>query len=345
MKIITIEWQGDHVIMIDQRKLPHEEIYVKLTTYEEIAQAIETMVIRGAPAIGVAAAMGVALGIQKSNAKDSASLKQEFLNIHERLYKTRPTAVNLRWALERMKKCFEASLALSVSQLRQTLEKEAIQIYEEDIQINKTMGANGKHFIQNHSKIMTYCNAGTLATAGYGTALGVIRAAHEEGKKFLVYVCETRPFLQGLRLTSWELYKEGIPQKVISDNMAASLMAKGEVSAIFVGADRIAKNGDTANKIGTYSLAVLAKHHHIPFYVVAPISTLDFRCSTGQQIPIEERDPKEVTHIGGRAIGLESVDVYNPSFDVTPHELISAIVTEKGVFDPPSTVSSLNSVH
>ena len=347
-KIITIEWRGDHVIMIDQRKLPHEEIYVKLTTYEEIAQAIETMVIRGAPAIGVAAAMGVALGIQKSNAKEvschsresgNLALKQEFLKIYERLYQTRPTAVNLRWGLERMKKCFEDFSHLSVSQLKQSLENEALKIYEEDIQINRAMGANGKQFIQNDSKIMTYCNTGTLATAGYGTALGVIRAAYEEGKNFLVYVCETRPFLQGLRLTSWELYKEGIPQKVISDNMAASLMAKGEVSGIFVGADRIAKNGDTANKIGTYSLAVLAKYHGVSFYVVAPTSTIDLECPTGREIPIEERNPKEITHMGGKAIGLETVDVYNPSFDVTPHELITAIITEKGVFDP--VVSSL----
>lgn len=332
-KIITIEWRGDHVVMIDQRKLPHEEIYVKLYSYEEVAQAIETMVIRGAPAIGVAAAMGVALGIQKSSSKDAPSLKQDFLNIYERLYRTRPTAVNLRWGLERMKNCFENSLELSIPELKQALEKEVIQIYEEDVEINKKMGANGKHLIQNNSKVMTYCNTGTLATAGYGTALGVIRAAYEESKKFLVYVCETRPFLQGLRLTSWELYKEGIPQKVISDNMAGSLMAKGEVSAIFVGADRIAKNGDAANKIGTYSLAVLAKYHTIPFYVVAPTSTIDLKCPTGREIPIEERSPKEVTHVGGKLVGLENVDVYNPSFDVTPHELITAIITEKGVFD------------
>lgn len=331
-KIITIKWRGDHVVMIDQRKLPHEEVYVKLYSYEEVAEAIETMVIRGAPAIGVAAAMGVALGIQKSSAKEGASLKQEFLKIYERLYKTRPTAVNLKWGLGRMKKCFEDSSQLSISDLKHTLEQEALKIYEEDIETNRKMGANGKRFIQNNSKIMTYCNTGTLATAGYGTALGVIRAAHEEGKKFLVYVCETRPFLQGLRLTSWELYKEGIPQKVISDNMAASLMAKGEVSAIFVGADRIAKNGDAANKIGTYSLAVLAKHHGIPFYVVAPTSTIDLQCPTGKEIPIEERNPKEVTHIGGRLVGLENVDVYNPSFDVTPHELITAIITEKGAY-------------
>ena len=238
-----------------------------------------------------------------------------------------------------MKKCFEDFSHLSVSQLKQSLENEALKIYEEDIQINRAMGANGKQFIQNDSKIMTYCNTGTLATAGYGTALGVIRAAYEEGKNFLVYVCETRPFLQGLRLTSWELYKEGIPQKVISDNMAASLMAKGEVSGIFVGADRIAKNGDTANKIGTYSLAVLAKYHGVSFYVVAPTSTIDLECPTGREIPIEERNPKEITHMGGKAIGLETVDVYNPSFDVTPHELITAIITEKGVFDP--VVSSL----
>ncbi|MBI2646091.1 MAG: S-methyl-5-thioribose-1-phosphate isomerase, partial [Deltaproteobacteria bacterium] len=239
----------------------------------------------------------------------------------------------LRWGLERMKNCFENSLELSIPELKQALEKEAIQIYEEDVEINKKMGANGKHLIQNNSKVMTYCNTGTLATAGYGTALGVIRAAYEESKKFLVYVCETRPFLQGLRLTSWELYKEGIPQKVISDNMAGSLMAKGEVSAIFVGADRIAKNGDAANKIGTYSLAVLAKYHTIPFYVVAPTSTIDLKCPTGREIPIEERSPKEVTHVGGKLVGLENVDVYNPSFDVTPHELITAIITEKGVFD------------
>ncbi len=331
-KIITIEWKNDHVIMIDQRKLPHEEVYVKLYTYEEVAQAIETMVIRGAPAIGVAAAMGVALGVQKSKTIDS----QEFLTLYGRLYQTRPTAINLKWALERMKKCFEKALDHDqpLSHIKQKLEAEALDIYTEDIETNQKMGANGKQFIKNNSKIMTYCNTGTLATAGYGTALGVIRAAHEEGKKFLVYVCETRPFLQGLRLTSWELYKENIPQKVISDNMAGSLMAKKEVDAIFVGADRVAKNGDVANKIGTYSLAVLAKYHGVPFYVVAPTSTIDLQCPTGKEIPIEERNPKEVTHFGGKPVGLEDVPVYNPSFDVTPHELITAIITEKGVFDP-----------
>ncbi|MBI3018965.1 MAG: S-methyl-5-thioribose-1-phosphate isomerase [Deltaproteobacteria bacterium] len=344
-RIVTIEWKHDYVVMIDQRKLPHEEVYVKLYTYEEVARAIETMVIRGAPAIGVAAAMGVALGIQKSSVKEAASLRREFLKIYERLYQARPTAVNLRWGLERMKKCFETFSELSIPETKQKLEQEALKIYEEDIETNRKMGANGKRFIQNNSKIMTYCNTGTLATAGYGTALGVIRAAHEESKKFLVYVCETRPFLQGLRLTSWELYKEGIPQKVISDNMAGSLMAKGEVSAVFVGADRIAKNGDAANKIGTYSLAVLAKYHQVPFYVVAPTSTIDFQCPTGREIPIEERSPKEVTHVGGKLVGLEKVDVYNPSFDVTPHELITAIITEKGVFEPARIDFSLNSLY
>ena len=330
-KIRTIEWKNNHVMMIDQRLLPHQEIFVQCKTYKDIACAIQTMVIRGAPAIGVAAAMGIALGVKKSKAKNYSSLKKEILKIYEILYASRPTAVNLRWGLERMKKLFYSLKNTSLEKIKLTLEKEALYIYEEDIKINRKMGANGKQFIQDGFNVMTYCNTGALATAGYGTALGVIRAAHEEGKKIHVYVCETRPYLQGLRLTSWECYKEGISQTVICDNMAASVMAKNKINAIFVGADRIAKNGDTANKVGTYSLAVLAKYHHIPFYVVAPTSTIDSTCPDGSHIPIEERNPKEVTHIKNQPVGLKKVNVYNPSFDVTPHELILAIITEKGV--------------
>src|SRR3989338_6417327 len=340
----TVEWKNDHVLMIDQTKLPNEEIYVKLYTAREVADAITNMIVRGAPAIGVSAAFGLALGIKQSQAKSVTQLKTEFESLTKMLFETRPTAVNLKWALDRMRKVFEACHLVipgersetrdPIPKIKSALEKEALQIHAEDIEINRAMGKNGEKLIRNNANIMTYCNTGALAAAWYGTALGVVRAAYENKKKFHVYVCETRPYLQGLRLTSWELQKEDIPHTVISDNMAAWLMAQKKVDGIFVGADRIAKNGDTANKIGTYNLAVLAKYHSVPFYVVAPTSTIDWECPSGKEIPIEERSAKEVTHVQGHLIGLKDVNVYNPAFDVTPSELITAIVTEKGIFKP-----------
>lgn len=331
----TIAWRGDCVEMLDQRKLPLEESYVKLYSAQEVAGAISDMVIRGAPAIGVAAAMGIALGLKQSQAKDIEQLEKEFLNLYELLLYTRPTAVNLRWALDRMKLKFKSLSNRSVASVSAQMEREAMAVYQEDVEINRKMGQQGKKFILEGAQVLTYCNTGALATAGYGTALGVIRAAFEEGKSFEVFVSETRPYLQGLRLTSWELHKEGIPQTVITDNMAASLMAQKKIDAIFVGADRIARNGDTANKIGTYALAVLGHFHKIPFYVVAPTSTIDQACSSGQHIPIEERRREEIMVIQGHKMGLDDVAVYNPSFDVTPAQLISAIVTEKGVVEKP----------
>ena len=330
-EIRTIQWRDGRVIMIDQRRLPHEEIYLTCSTYQEVAQAIQSMVIRGAPAIGVAAAMGVALGINASSAKNKDDLEKDFLGISERLMATRPTAVNLSWALIRMKRIFKEYFNHPLPALKEAIQKEALTIYEEDIALNRKMAAHGEAFIRDGFRLMTYCNTGTLAAAGYGTALGVIRAAHEAGKRISVYVCETRPFLQGLRLTSWELYKLKIPQTVISDNMAATLMAQKKVDAIFVGADRVAANGDVANKIGTYMLAVLAQHHRVPFYVVAPTSTIDPNCPNGEEIPIEERDPKEVTHLREYPIGLTNVPVFNPAFDVTPAAMVTALITERGV--------------
>ncbi len=330
----TIQWRIDHLLMIDQRKLPHEEIYLKCESYDDVSEAIQRMVIRGAPAIGVAAAMGAALGVKKSNAKNSDNLQKEFLKIYDTLYRSRPTAINLRWALDRMKVSFYESLSEGIDRVKERLEQEALKIYEEDIQINQAMAGHGGSLIKEGFQLLTYCNTGALATAGYGTALGVIRKAHRSGKKIHLYVSETRPYFQGLRLTSWECWKEGIPHTVIADNMAASLMSQKKIDAVFVGADRVAQNGDVANKIGTYSLAVLAKHHDIPFYVVAPTSTIDRTCETGSGIPIEERDPKEITHFRNEAVGLDSVLVYNPAFDITPHALITALITEKGIFHP-----------
>ena len=319
--------------MIDQRKLPLEEVYVECFDYEEVAQAIEKMIIRGAPAIGVAAAFGVALG--GLQIKTHASLHEEFDRIYSRLEKTRPTARNLFWALERMRDVFLENNKLELSSLQQILVKEALNIEKEDLDTNKKMGAWGRELIGEGDSILTHCNAGSLATAGYGTALGVIRAAFEEGKSLKVYAGETRPFLQGARLTCWELDKDNIPVVLIADNMAGSLMQKGEISLVITGADRIALNGDTANKIGTYTTAVLAKEHGLPFYVAAPLSTVDFEIPDGSHIPIEERDPQEVREINGRLITLPQIDVCNPAFDVTPARYISAIITEAGITRPP----------
>jgi len=319
--------------MIDQRKLPLEEVYVECKVYEEVAQAIEKMIIRGAPAIGVAAAFGVALGVHQI--KNPALLHEEFDRIYLRLEKTRPTARNLFWALERMRGVFLENNKLELPSLQQVMVKEALNIEKEDLETNKKMGDWGKDLIGDGDSILTHCNAGALATAGYGTALGVIRAAFKEGKSLTVYADETRPILQGARLTCWELEKDNIPVVLIADNMAGSFMQKGEISLVITGADRIALNGDTANKIGTYTTAVLAKEHGLPFYIAAPLSTIDFEIPDGSQIPIEERDPQEIREIDGCMITLPQIEVRNPAFDVTPARFISAIITEAGIARPP----------
>jgi methylthioribose-1-phosphate isomerase len=345
--IKTIEWTDDGVRMIDQRKLPTVEEYPTFRTYEEVAEAIRAMVVRGAPAIGVAAAMGVALGVCKSRAGTSDELKADFDKITSTLAATRPTAVNLFWAIERMKQTF--GRAMKANSSRSTIERllidEAKAIYDEDIANNRRMGRHGAELLPQSGTILTHCNAGALATAGYGTALGVIRAAVEGGKRLKVLADETRPFLQGARLTAWELWKDDIDVRVISDNMSGAFMRQGLVDAVIVGADRIAANGDVANKIGTYTVAVLARQHQIPFYVAAPLSTLDLSIPDGSHIPIEQRAPAEVTHIGNTRIVPEGVSVFNPAFDVTPNEFVTAIVTEVGVARPPYTESLARLAH
>ena len=335
--IRTIEWTDDGVQMIDQRKLPTVEEYPVFKTYQEVAEAIRVMVVRGAPAIGVAAAMGVALGVRDSGAKNVAELREDFRQITETLAATRPTAVNLFWAIERMKRLFKEIAADDSNQrtIAARLIEEALAIQAEDIESNRRMGDFGQSLLPNSGTILTHCNAGALATAGYGTALGVIRSAVEHGKRLRVLADETRPFLQGARLTAWELWKDDIDVRVISDNMSGSFMRQGLIDAVIVGADRIAANGDVANKIGTYVVAVLAKQHDIPFYVAAPFSTLDLSIPDGSYIPIEQRDPTEVTHIGGVQIVPDGVSVFNPAFDVTPHEFVTAIITDRGVAQPP----------
>jgi methylthioribose-1-phosphate isomerase len=329
----TIKWDENKVIMIDQRKLPAEEVYVECRDADQVAEAIEKMIIRGAPAIGVAAAFGVALGVRRIESDEN--LDEEFHRIIHRLEKTRPTARNLFWALERMNKTFEENRSLALSQLKEKLTQEALRIEEEDVETNRKIGFHGKKLVGDGQSILTHCNAGALATAGYGTALGIIRAAFHEGKKICVFVDETRPFLQGARLTCWELYKENIPAVLITDNMAGHFMQQGEISLVITGADRITRNGDAANKIGTYSLAVLAREHGIPFYVAAPLSTIDFNLEEGSEIPIEERNPAEVKEIGGGCLTVPGIKVKNPAFDVTPARYISAIITEKGIAQPP----------
>ena len=396
--IYTISWRDNAVVMIDQKALPLAERYVTCADYREVIAAINDLTVRGAPAIGVAAAMGIALGALHLPDSPSEEFRRAFDEICAQFAATRPTARNLFWAIERMKRCFasvfgptgemppvstsggrsgkrvprggwplpeacfltdgaasrlftarrlrsaagkdpETAVAETGSDpwrgIREALIAEAIRIGEEDIAINGRLGQNGRNLISDGTRILTHCNAGALATAGYGTALGVIRAAYEEGKKIHVYVDETRPVLQGARLTAWELMREGIPCTLITDNMAGFLMQRGEVDLVIVGADRIAANGDTANKIGTYSLAVLARAHGIPFYVAAPLSTIDPALADGKAIPIEERNPDEVTRCGGVRTAPEGVVVWNPAFDVTPHDLVSAIITEAGVIRPP----------
>lgn len=333
----TIAWEDDAVVMIDQRKLPVSEVYVRCRTAAEVAKAIRTMVIRGAPAIGVAAAMGIALGMQRSRQTGTRQFAAEFQKTCDLMAATRPTAVNLFWAIERMKRCFaDAALAgESVEQLKARLVREAHAIHDEDVASCRAIGRHGAALVPVEARILTHCNAGALATAGYGTALGVIRGAVEAGKRVAVLADETRPFLQGSRLTAWELMRDGIDTTIITDNMAGALMQQGLIDLVVVGADRIAANGDIANKIGTYTVAVLAREHRLPFYVAAPWSTVDLATPTGAGIPIEERTPKEVTHVGATQIAPAGARIRNPSFDVTPHALITAIVTERGVCRPP----------
>ena len=337
----TIEWQDEAVVMIDQRKLPGAEIYVKCKSAAQVAKAIKTMVIRGAPAIGVAAAMGLALGVKQTSATGTQKLATEFYKLCEMMAATRPTAVNLFWAIDRMKRVFAelATAGASVDQIKKRLEEEARRIHDEDVASCRAMGAHGAAMVPDTARILTHCNAGALATAGYGTALGVIRGAVEQGKKVTVLADETRPFLQGARLTAWELTKDGIDTTVITDNMSGAMMRGGQVDLVVVGADRIAANGDVANKIGTYTVAVLAKEHGIPFYVAAPISTIDLATPDGSNIPIEERNAKEVTHLGPTRLTPDAAHVRNPAFDVTPHKYVTAIITEKGIAKPPYTES------
>ncbi len=340
--IKTVEWTNEGVRMLDQRILPNEEKYLMLRSYEEVAEAIKQMVVRGAPAIGVSAAFGLALGAKQSVGTSVADLEYDFDYMCDLMSRTRPTAVNLFWAIERMRRAFEREKAagMSVDDLKQKLVQEAQAIFDEDIEANRVLGRFGGELLPDNSTVLTHCNAGALATAGdYGTALGVIRGARDAGKRIAVIADETRPFLQGSRLTAWELAQDDIPVTVITDNMAGHVMKQGKVDAVVVGADRIAANGDTANKIGTYMVAVLARQHDIPFYVAAPVSTLDLTLASGEEIPIEERDSREVTHVREQQLAPEGIEVHNPAFDVTPHELITAIITDKGVARQPYTES------
>jgi methylthioribose-1-phosphate isomerase len=327
----TIQWTGDGVVMIDQTRLPREEVYVTCRTYGEVADAIRSMVIRGAPAIGVAAAMGVALGVLRSG--------DSFENICDTLARTRPTAVNLFWAIDRMKKLYESLRGRPMDEIRARLVSEAQQIRLEDIAINQAIGHNGAPLVPDGKTILTHCNAGALATAGYGTALGVVRAAVAAGKKVDVFADETRPFLQGARLTVWELQQDGIAATLITDNMAGHFLKSGRIGCVVVGADRIAANGDVANKVGTYSVAVLAKENGVPFFVAAPISTLDLTLESGDEIPIEQRAASEVTHVFGVQVAPDDTRVENPAFDVTPNRYVTAIITERGVARAPYTES------
>lgn len=332
MAVKTIEWRADSVRMIDQRLLPTREVVRVYHDYRGVAEAIRTMVIRGAPAIGVAAAMGVALGIRGFSGERA---RKRFALVAATLRATRPTAVNLAWGIERMQRVLEENIHLDQARLFRRMRDEAVAICKEDIAINRALGRYGAELIDNPATVLTHCNAGALATAGYGTALGVVRAAREAGKKIEVFADETRPFLQGSRLTAWELHKDRIPVTVIADNMAATVLSKGRISCVIVGTDRTAANGDVANKIGTYPLAVMARRHGVPFYVAAPLSSIDLDCKSGEAIPIEERNPKEVTEFAGKQVAPKGVSVFNPAFDVTPAELVTAIITERGVARAP----------
>ncbi|MBI2956096.1 MAG: S-methyl-5-thioribose-1-phosphate isomerase [Acidobacteria bacterium] len=334
--IETIKWTEQGVVILDQLELPAHEVYRTCTSYEQVADAIRRMVIRGAPAIGVAAAMGIALGVDRSPAADAAALEKEFNHICDVMAQTRPTAVNLFWAIERMRAAFEETKGEGVEAVRRRLVEEAQRIHAEDLAQCAAIARHGAVLLPAQGRVLTHCNAGALCAAGgYGTALGVIRGAIEQGKQLEVLATETRPYLQGARLTTWELQRDGIPTTLITDNMVGHLMKTGQVSCVVVGADRIAANGDTANKIGTYTIAVLAREHGLPFYVAAPFSSIDLSLPSGDQIPIEERSPEEVTHIGSTRIAPENLPARHPAFDVTPARLITAIITERGVARPP----------
>ena len=337
----TIQWTGAGVVMVDQTRLPREEVYVTCHNYQEVASAIRGMIIRGAPAIGVAAAMGVALGVLEACDED---LDSHFEHVCDTLAGTRPTAVNLFWAIDRMKRLWKSLDGLPLPEIRRRMIAEALEIHREDIAINEAIGRSGAPLVPDGKTVLTHCNAGALATAGYGTALGVIRAAVAAGKKIDVFADETRPFLQGARLTAWELAHDGIPVTVITDNMAGYFLKSGRIGCVVVGADRIAANGDVANKIGTYSVAVLAKENNVPFYVAAPISTLDLTLASGDQIPIEQRPAYEVTHLAGIQVTPDGVAVENPAFDVTPSRYVTAIITERGVAQAPYEESLANLV-
>ena len=333
--LATVEYRSGIVRLIDQRRLPTEEVYLDCRDYRAVAEAITTLAVRGAPAIGVTAALGLALGARAIDAPDFDRFWPLFLEVCTVMAATRPTAVNLFWAIEHMKTYAQRHRHLPLLELKARLEAEALALLEQDIANNRSMGMYGQALIPAGARILTHCNAGALATAGYGTALGVIRAAVEQGKQVQVIADETRPVLQGSRLTAWELMKDGIPVTLITDNMAASLMGRRLIDLVIVGADRIAANGDVANKIGTYGVAVLAQAHGIPFYVAAPLSTIDASLPCGEQIPIEERPPGEVTHMGGQQIVPTGVGILNPAFDVTPHRYVHALITEVGVLRPP----------
>lgn len=331
----TMEWKEGSLILLDQTRLPLEVIYVKCRTAEEVAEAIKTMKVRGAPAIGASAAYGLVLGAFKIQESEKAEFIEKVKSVSSMLASTRPTAVNLFWALKRMESVLDNNNAQNVDELKELLLKEAHAIYNEDIEMNRRMGKFGNELIPEGARILTHCNAGALATAGYGTALGVIRAAHEAGKNIQVFADETRPLLQGARLTAWELMQDNIPVTLITDNMAGYLMRKGLIDLAVVGADRITANGDVANKIGTYTVAVLCKEHNIPFFVAAPASTIDMSLSSGEEIPIEERHSLEVTSVFGQEVAPRDVKVLNPAFDVTPGELITAIITDRGIIKAP----------
>jgi methylthioribose-1-phosphate isomerase len=333
----TIAWQDGDIVMVDQRRLPSQEVYVRCRTAAEVARAIKTMVIRGAPAIGVAAAMGIALAARRSSAQGTRRLAADFQKTCDQMAATRPTAVNLFWAIDRMKRAFAeaAHAGASVQEIAARLELEAHRIHDEDVESCRRMGEHGASVVPQPARILTHCNAGALATAGYGTALGVIRAAAAQGRDLEVFADETRPFLQGARLTAWELVRDGIRTTVITDSMAGAMMRQGAVNLVVVGADRIAANGDVANKIGTYSVAILAREHGIPFYVAAPFSTVDLATPDGSRIPIEERAAREVTHVGALQVTPPGAEVRNPAFDVTPARYITGIITERGIVTPP----------
>ncbi len=335
--IKTVEFaENGNVLLIEQRLLPTEEVVIECKDYIEVAKAIKDMVVRGAPAIGVTAAGGIALGAGAIDTDDAGKFAEEFGEICKVMGQTRPTAVNLFWAIDRMKRVVEANNGADVAEIKKALRLEADKVLKEDIEINERMAFNGEVFFEDGDTILTHCNAGALATAGvFGTALGVIKAAHMKGKKIKVFADETRPFLQGARLTAWEMKKEGIDVTLITDSMAGYFMKKGDITKVIVGSDRIAANGDIANKIGTYSVAVLAKTHNIPFYVAAPMSTVDFSSPDGGHIEIEQRDVREVSHIGGKQLAPDGIRILNPAFDITPNEYVEAIVTEKGVAKSP----------